>query len=212
MDFGVQVGGMDGSLRPILVAFAVSIAIHVAALSVLGGEHHELKPAPILVVTLPVERAVPAPEIAPQPVTSAAPAATPPAEVHPSAKEVARPAPPRDEAARAAQNVPDEPLPRAKRPPGIAPELARELVNRRLRVEVWVDPQGRVSKVDLAGNELGADAMSQLATSLAQMRFSPARKDGQPVESTLRSRLCFDERGEVDGRDPECSALAAQVR
>jgi pyruvate/2-oxoglutarate dehydrogenase complex dihydrolipoamide acyltransferase (E2) component len=212
MDIGVQVGGMDGSLRPILVAFGVSIAIHVAALSLLGGEHHELKPASILVVTLPMEPAEPAVAVATAAVAPTAPAPAPPAQTHAPAKEAAPPSPAPDETPHPARQAPDEPVPRAKRRPGIAPELARELVNRRLRVEVWVGPDGRVSKVDLAGNELSAQALSQLSASLEQMRFAPARKDGEPVEATLRSRLCFDENGEIDGRDPECSALAAQVR
>jgi hypothetical protein len=207
---------LHGPWRPPAIAFGISVLVHLAVLSVLGGAPHDIVPAPVLMVTFspdgPDLAELPAPAMTPEstpPQQAAAPLVAkdgPPVKSTPEERPPAPP-PPRQASAPPA---PDDPVPRARTRPGIAPDIARELSGRRLRVSIWIDAAGHVSKVDLGGNELSEAAIAQLTDSLGKVRFAPAHREGSPVDSVLRTRMCFDDDGALDGRDPECSALAAQ--
>ncbi|HEY8048619.1 MAG TPA: hypothetical protein VIE63_05550 [Ramlibacter sp.] len=206
---------LEGSLRLPVIALALSIVVHAALLFLLGGAPHDIVPAPVIVVTFSAETPVAPPVPVPEATVESAATQHLPAPlvakegppIKTNAQEPA-PSPPVPQHASTPPE-PDDPVPRARMRPGIAPEIARELSNRHLRVSIWVDPSGNVSKVDFGGNELTEGAILQLTDSLQKVRFAPARRDGNAVEAVLRTRMCFDEDGALEGNEPECSVLAA---
>lgn len=200
---------LHGSASPPWFALAASVALHALALSLIGGRTAPFVPQPVMVVTLRPEP--PTVVIDRPPVEAPPPAPTPIPMPDPLAEQLKRPPPkeapqPPVEVAKVAAASSDG-APRLKSRPGIPPELARELANRRLRVILSIDASGAVSEVDVSRNELTASAEAQLAQSLAQLRFEP-----RPKGTELKARLCFDESGAVYGEPAECRVFEGESR
>lgn len=190
--------------RPQLIAVGVSLAVHAVLLASLGGGMSRFDPDPVLVVTLMPEPPATALDVSVQATPQAAPRPEPEVaapQTLPEPKAQPEPAAAREAKAREPQDA----VPRIKSRPGIPPEIAQELSGRRLRVSLWVEGTGAVSQVDLEGNELSSQAIALLSESLAHARFTRTGRD-----TVLRTRLCFDDSGAVEGGTPECSILAFQ--
>jgi hypothetical protein len=227
-------GGFIGSVagwtrtewKSLLVAVAISLAVHGALLATKRPAREGDARSPALVVRLvtppvpaarpPVPVAAPAapgPGRSPQPIAipsaKAPPAAAPPS---PAAATATPDSPPPSVPRRAAAAPPEPPADTvqaedAAATPVSTPEigdLARQVVGRRLQTMLWISVDGRVEKAFVKRNELGEDVAQALEQALAGVRFTPARLRGEAVPSVLETRLCFDPAGVLDTSSPEC--------
>jgi len=190
--------------RPQTVALGVSVAVHAVLLAMLGGNLSRLDSDPVFVVTLmpeAVSALAPAQVVIEKPRPLAEPVRDPLAveAATPTPTQAAAPQPPAPVSDKESKDA----TPRIKSRPGIPPELAHELSNRRLRVSMWIEETGAVSKVDLEGNELSPEAVASLSESLMHVRFARAAH-----ETVLRTRMCFDSAGAIETEGPECSTFA----
>jgi hypothetical protein len=198
----------------LLPAVAVSLVLHAVLLLVLVLPRAAQAPRTALVVTLrsaPEERppapppapAAPIKVPAPPPVAARPPEPAPPPSPAPApatARQLAAARP--DTASDPAPELARGPLPEGNPDLG---ELALQLLGRRLRVSVWVDPLGTVQKAEVAPNELTQQQVELLERAIAQVQFTPARgQHGAAAAGVLRTLLCFDEAGQLDASSDEC--------
>lgn len=205
----------------LVIAFAVSAALHAAALMAvhLRPPPRPAAPIPLTVVLLGTGRdsAQSAPQASTPNAVAAAPAPTAVPSAAPSSSSRAEPA--REGDAKAPVAAPVQPrsqeltsAPVPAQEPALAPEVQQQLRGRRLQVEVWVDATGAVRKSELRTGEIDADLARQLGEAIARARFVPGRHSGKPVEDVVRLRLCFDEEGRPDASDENCWAAAVRSR
>jgi hypothetical protein len=228
---GGFIGSMAGWTRTewksLVVAVAISLAVHGALLAAKRPAREGDARSPVLVVRLvmppvpaarpPVPVAAPTaagPGRAPRPIAIRS-AKAPPAAAAPSpAPATATPDSPPASVPRHAPAAPLAPPPAdivqaedAPATPVSTPELgdvARQVVGRRLQTMLWISAEGRVEKAFVKRNELGEDVAQALEQALVGVRFTPARLRGEAVPSVLETRLCFDAAGVLDTSSTEC--------
>jgi hypothetical protein len=216
----------------VILAFVLSLAAHLALLSATFPRAHRQASPGVLFVTLVGVRAADSPLPAPaQPANSdrvatlpGPPAASPPSAVQPESSvpvaaakpqpttaapssSDAKPAPARTAPNEPLAHVPAEQLDRAPAPlgsPGMDFAVQKELTGRRLLVRIWVDADGKVSRTVFVNPELSAAALAALEEAIARVRFTPGSQAGQEVGSVVRTRLCFDDAGQLESGSAEC--------
>jgi hypothetical protein len=204
--------------RRLAAAAAASLVLHVGVLLILlraGGAYHPgpQEAAPVIFARLkdpPPAAATPAAEpvaaaatplppqaAVPAPVPSAAPARPAPSPIPAPASSPAETV----DNAKAPANSAESRPPQALSNPGLAGVMIRnDGVVARLRV----GPEGDLQQVEWARSEVPRASLEALGKALALVRFTPALRDGKPVEAEVVVRFCFDADGALAANAPGC--------
>ena len=213
---GAPEGPSSWPWRSLLPALVVSLVVHGLLLFALRVQRDAHASRPVLVVTL-TTASVERPAAAPQPPLPppALPVPRPPLEPRPRAAVPTPAAAPPEPAPQPAEQAaarpdtsfqPPEEEARGPVPQGVPDvrEIAPQLVGRRLQVSVWVDPSGAVQRAEVTPNELTPEQVSLLEQAIAQVRFTPARRQDFSAAAELRTLLCFDDAGQLDVASSQC--------
>lgn len=158
--------------------------------------------APPVLETTPA--VVPAPEATmPAPEAARADPPAPPMSQEPTPAQVAGEAAPGDPLQAAPAGEPWSHPPQPLSAPDLA-DVAQELRARRLVVQVAVDALGAVLTVNVPPRELEPEMVARIEQAVRDVRFLPAREEGQPVAASLRTLLCFDDAGRMDTSSEGC--------
>ncbi|MDE2607452.1 MAG: hypothetical protein KGL68_16175 [Burkholderiales bacterium] len=166
----------------------------------------------------PASSVPPAPAAPPAvaPAALAAPGKAPessPATAPPPASEPAPPPVPSASAAVPPESLDDQifltpdqwttpPLPQA--PPDASQLGGTRVVGRRLVLQLWIDDQGAVRRAVVAPYELRPEVAALLERMVSGLHFTPATIEGRPIGANVRTRLCFDDAGQLDTRSGGC--------